>query len=341
MSNRMRWVLGTALVAMVAAAANAREGRLRERVRERLQERRDAPGASRDEARPGPQGAIRAPGLYRYTLRHDGIEREYLVHVPKAYARSSPMPVLFAFHGGGGHMEWQAGDATYGLVAKAEQAGFIAVFPNGYSRFPGGKFATWNAGACCGDARDRGIDDVGFVRRMHADVARHLEIDRRRVFATGMSNGAMMSYRLACEAPDLFRAIAAVAGTDNTLRCEPSRPVPVLHIHAKDDTHVLFDGGAGPDAFRDPSKVTEFTSVPATIAKWTRLNGCTASPRRVLERPGTWCEVHAPCRGDAQVQLCVTETGGHSWPGGGRVRGKAPSDALSANDVMWEFFSRY
>ncbi len=341
MTNRM-WMLGASVVALVAAvAADAREGRLRERIGERLQERRVAPAAAQVDPRPGPDGAIRAPGLYRYTLRHGGIKREYLVHVPRAYTRSEPMPVLFAFHGGGGHMEWQAGDATYGLTGKAERAGFIAVFPNGYSRFPGGKLATWNAGACCGDARDRRIDDVGFVRRVHADVSRHLEIDRRRVFATGMSNGAMMSYRLACEAPDLFRAIAAVAGTDNTLHCRPSRAVPVLHIHAKDDTHVLFDGGAGPDAFRDPSKITGFTSVPATMAKWTRLDGCAAAPRRVLERPGAWCEVHSPCDGEAQVQLCVTETGGHSWPGGGRVRGGAPSSALSANDVMWEFFSRY
>ena len=343
MSYRLMAALVVATLAVASAlTVDARDGRLRERIRERLEERRGARAESSDAARPGPDGAIRAPGLYRYTLRHDGLEREYLVHVPKSYLRSKPMPVVFAFHGGGGHMEYQADEATYGLVGKSEQAGFIAVFPNGYSRMPDGKLATWNAGACCGDARDRNVDDVGFVRRVHADVARHLEVDRRRVFAVGMSNGGMMAYRLACEASDLFRAIAAVAGTDNTLQCTPSRPVPVLHIHAKDDTHVLFEGGAGADAFRDPSKVTQFTSVPATIAKWTQSNGCSAAPpRRVLERPDAWCEVHAPCRGDAQVQLCVTETGGHSWPGGGAVRGKTPSQALSANDVIWDFFARY
>lgn len=336
MARAPAWILtAVALLALGAAAVQARDGRLRERIRERLQERA-TPAATA--ALPGPEEAIRAPGLYRYTLRHDGLEREYLVHVPPSYRAGRPMPLLFAFHGGGGHMEWQADDAKYGLVSQADRAGFIAVFPNGFSRFPGGRLATWNAGACCGDARDRAVDDVGFVRRVHADVSRRLAVDPARVYATGMSNGAMLAYRLACEAPDLFRAIAAVAGTDTTRHCTPSREVAVLHVHARDDTHVLFDGGAGPDAFRDPTKVTDFTSVPETVHRWVQRNGCAAAPVRVLERPGAACELYAPCRGGARVQLCVTDTGGHSWPGGGAVRGKAPSAALSANDAMWAFF---
>lgn len=330
--RRTSMMIAAGAFALAAAlTAGAREGRLRERIAERLQSRPEAAAA-------GPAGAIRAPGTYRYTLRHDGLEREYLVHVPRAYDAARPMPVVFAFHGGGGHMAYMAGPA-YGLVPKAEREGFIAVFPNGYSGLPGGRFATWNAGACCGDARDRAIDDVGYVRRVHADVARRLNVDRRRVFAAGMSNGGMMSYRLACEAADLFRAVASVAGTDVTRGCTPSRPVPVLHIHALDDTHVLYGGGAGPDAFRDRTKVTDFPSVPATFAKWSRIDGC-AAPRRTWGTPGAWCEVSAPCGGGTTVQLCTTRTGGHTWPGGAAARGKAPSDALSANDVIWDFFRR-
>jgi polyhydroxybutyrate depolymerase len=116
----------------------------------------------------------------------------------------------------------------------------------------------------------------------------------------------------------------------------------VLHIHARDDDHVLFDGGAGPSAFRDDTKVTAFTSVPQTIANWTRRNACTAAPQRVLDRAGAWCERTEGCRDGAAVQLCVTETGGHSWPGAAEVRrGKpAASSALLANDVIWDFFNR-
>jgi polyhydroxybutyrate depolymerase len=327
----------TCLLALAALAppALAQDGSLRERIQERRAQRQQARAAN--EA----AGPITTPGDHRFTLRHDGLERMYRVHVPASYHPTRPAPVLFAFHGGGGNMDYQANDAYYGLISKSEREGFIAVFPNGYSRLPGGKFATWNAGACCGAARDRNVDDVGFVRELFGRLQRQLNVDRSRVFATGMSNGGLMAYRLACELPEVFSAIAPVAGTDNTLACSPSRPVSVLHIHAKNDSHVLFEGGAGPDAVA-AAKITDFSSVPATIAKWTQLNGCTAAaPRRVLEKPGAYCELHAPCRGGAQVQLCVTQEGGHSWPGGHKPRGdEPPSRAISANDVMWEFFNR-
>jgi polyhydroxybutyrate depolymerase len=171
-------------------------------------------------------------------------------------------------------------------------------------------------------------------------VARQVAVDRSRIYASGMSNGAMMAYRLACDAADLFRGIAAVAGTDNTRGCKPQRPVAVLHIHARDDRHVLFDGGAGPDS-APAAQVTDYTSVTDTIARWTRLDGCTAPPQRVLDRPGAVCEMHDGCAGGSRVQLCVTEAGGHSWPGGRKPRGGPPaSTALSANDAMWAFFDR-
>src|SRR5690606_19317480 len=104
---------------------------------------------------------------------------------------------------------------------------------------------TWNAGNCCGRARDENVDDVAFLRAVVADVSRRASIASQRVYAIGMSNGAMMSYRLACEAGDVFHGIMTVAGTDNTKQCQPQQPVPVLHIHASDDPLVLFDGGAG------------------------------------------------------------------------------------------------
>lgn len=342
MSKRTMVAMSALLLAMAATlVVQARDGRLGERIRERLQERRAASAAVGTAAQPGPPGAIRAPGLYRYSLEHDSHARQYLVYVPAGYVPGRAMPVVHVFHGGGGHMELMADDARSGLVHKADEAGFIAVFPNGWSRRADGRFATWNAGACCADARDRGIDDVGFVRRVHADVARRLAVDPRRVFATGMSNGGMMAYRLACDAADLVRAVAAVAGTDNTRECRPSRPVGILHVHARDDSHVLFDGGAGPDAFRDRSKITEFTSVPATVDAWVRRNGCSVPPRRVLDRPGARCELHAPCRGDGRVQLCVTDTGGHSWPGTAASGRRSPSGALEGTDVIWAFFAGY
>jgi polyhydroxybutyrate depolymerase len=323
-----RFLVGSLVLAAIviglgsAAPAQDRMERMKA-LMERARDKRDLP--SDPNATP-----IAAPGTYRFHFTHGGLTRQYLVHVP-AKAIGHPAPVLLALHGGGGDMDYQTDN--YGLVEKSDEAGFILIAPNGTSRFASGILTTWNAGTCCGQARERKVDDVSFIRAVIARVATQVSIDRARVFATGMSNGALMSYRLACEAPDLIRAIAPVAGTDNTITCKPSRPVPVIHFHARDDSHVLFNGGAGPDALVE----TKFTSVPVTIAKWVALDKAAPQAMTVLSIPGATCTLHA---GPAPVELCVTEAGGHSWPGSqSRRANKNPSQAINANDLMWVFFS--
>ena len=319
------------------------DGPLRQRLRENIKDRM----IERLENQPAPQTTasvmdrIVKPGDYYFSIPHGGLTRFYRVHVPPSYTPSRPTPLLFAFHGGGGDMNYMADNSHYGLLTKSDQTGYILVFPNGYSNFQSGKLATWNGGDCCGGARDKNIDDTGFVRKIIDNLNRQMNIDRGRIYAIGMSNGGMMSYRLACEMADTFRAIASVTGTDNMPVCNPSRPISILHIHALDDTHVLFNGGAGEDAFRDISKVTDFTSVPETISRWQKRNSCTsASARRerILNVDGAFCDLLGPCSGGTRVQLCVTDTGGHSWPGGAAIRDKTPSRAISANDEIWKFF---
>lgn len=322
----MRGLLLALAFATLLPAAQAQET-LRDRIKARIAERRAEHG------KPAPTGGLQE-------LQVQG--RKLLVHLPTSYEAGRPAPLVLAFHGGGGWAEFMADDEKYGLQKKADAAGFVVAFPNGYSKLPGGKFATWNAGGCCGDARDRNIDDVAFARAVVAAIKARYSIDASRVFATGMSNGGMLSHRLACEAADVFRAVASVAGTDATTSCSPSRPISVLHIHARDDDHVLFDGGAGPGAFRDESKVMNFVSVPETISRWVQRDHCATPPRRTLDKPGAYCEAYGGCAGGVGVQLCVTETGGHSWPGAASVRrGKeAASQALDANDVIWGFFEQ-
>jgi len=328
---KSRFKVGVAVLTAVGAiiggtAVAQRAGRLQQ-IMQHAQERR-----SQQPADPNVT-PIRAPGDYRFSFVHGGLTREYLVHVPRSY-RGAPTPMLIALHGGGGDADFQANDAKYKLISKSEQAGFIAVFPNGYSRFPSGILATWNAGTCCGQAQENRIDDVGFIRATIARLEAQTNIDKRRIFATGMSNGAMLSWRLACEAPEI-RAIAPVAGTDNMSACKPPRPVPVIEFHAADDEHVRFNGGVGVG----PSHVN-FVSVPATQTKWVQIDHADPGARRVLSVSGAHCDLHAATAGGAPVELCVTDTGGHSWPGGGTGQArKQPSTAISANDLMWNFFS--
>jgi polyhydroxybutyrate depolymerase len=331
---KSRFLIGAATLAAVTVTIDGtafaqRAGRLQQ-VLERARELRGAQPADPN-ATP-----MRAPGDYRFSFVDDGLTREYLVHVPKGYRPDRPAPMLIALHGGGGDADFQADDSKYKLISKSEQAGFIAVFPNGYSRLPGGALATWNAGTCCGAAQKNNVDDVGFIREVIHRVERQASIDPKRVFATGMSNGAMMDWRLACEAPEI-RAIAPVEGTDNsTGQCVPTHPVAVIEFHSADDPNVPFNGGVG----QGPSR-TDFKSVPETQGKWALIDRASAAPvRRVLAVPGAHCDLHPAGRGGAPVELCVTDTGGHSWPGGGTQQGrKQPSMAISANDLMWNFFS--
>lgn len=325
-----RLLAGTVVLAAVwmtiGVGAAAQQGRFHD-LMEHARERRS------QEADPR-LTPIRGPGDYRFSFVHGGLRREFLVHVPQSYGRV-PMPMLIALHGGGGDADFQADDSRYRLISKSEEAGFIAVFPNGYSPMPSGILATWNAGTCCGPAVKRNIDDVGFIREIIRRMKVQARIDPRRIFATGMSNGAMMSWRLACEASEI-RAIAPVAGTDNTPSCRPSKHVAVIEFHALNDDHVPFGGGKGDLSIAR----TDFVSVPATQAKWIRIDRAKPAATRVLSVPGAQCDLHPPTPGGAPVELCTTTAGGHSWPGGGTQQGrKQPSMAISANDLMWQFFS--
>lgn len=324
-----------ALVAVMALSPEVlAEGKLRDRIRERMNERQRSQGSASKDVR-------QSGSLQEVTLEHDGRTRTYLVYVPESYQVSAPVPLVLAFHGGGGGQHIMSKDEYYGWISKSEKEGFIVVFPNGTSAFRKGILSTWNAGSCCGYARDKKVDDVGFVRSLLGDIKGRFNIDEKRIFATGMSNGGMFSYTLACTMADVFKAIASVTGTDGNAVCQPRNAISILHIHAKDDTHVLFNGGAGKDAFKDPSTVTEFVSVPATINMWVKRNSCQPEAQRILDVTGAYCEMYGSCEGQTQVQLCVTETGGHSWPGAKATPLKKeilPSQALNATDVIWDFF---
>ena len=180
------------------------------------------------------------PGDHRRTIHVGERERSYLLHVPHSYDGTQRLPLVLAFHGG-------ATDASYmirfcGLNETADRENFLAVYPNGTGELP--KLLTWNAGNCCGYARRHNADDVGFVRAILDELAGTGMIDRRRVFATGMSNGAMMAYRLAAEMSDRIAAIAPVAGTMELDALQPSRPVSVIHFHGTANEFVPFDGAA-------------------------------------------------------------------------------------------------
>ncbi|MFO0903578.1 MAG: hypothetical protein U0939_11290 [Pirellulales bacterium] len=270
----------------------------------------------------------------------DGRTRRALVFVPDELVASTEdrLPVVFAFHGGGSTAEGMI--EFSGLAEKGRTAGFVTVFPSGTGRTP--EALTWNGGNCCGRAMKDQVDDVDFIRCFIEHLDRWLPIDRRRLYATGMSNGGMMSYRLAAELSDQIAAIAPVGGPIGCLDCLPKRPVSVCHFHGTHDEFAPYEGGIGK---RSLSKA-RFYSVQQSIDAWVRANGCAASPLidelPVVVDDGTRVTRARFCDGreGSEVWLHTIHGCGHTWPGRStslKMLGPVTRN-LNANDVMWEFF---
>ncbi|HEU4887540.1 MAG TPA: PHB depolymerase family esterase, partial [Thermoanaerobaculia bacterium] len=235
-----------------------------------------------------------------------GVSRSYLVHVPKNRP-DGPLPLVVLMHGGGGDAV-QAMRA-YRMNEVADREGFLVAYPNGSGRFEK-RLLTWNAGNCCAYAQEHGVDDVRFIRAMVAKIGRELRVDPSRIYATGMSNGAMMAHRLGCEAPDLFAAIAPVAGALN-IACRPADEVAVAIFHGTDDQHVPYNGGTGPKALND--RVDR--PVSHAVDVWRKTNGCTKETPET-KRGAVTRRSWTGCREGTEVTLFTIAGGGHAWPGG-------------------------
>jgi len=284
-----------------------------------------------------------APGNHSFTLDHGGRQRSYIVHVPPG--AHAPAALVVSLHGGGGNA---AGQQKYSLMdALADREGFVVLYPNGTGRLRD-RLLTWNAGTCCGSAAREQVDDVGFIAAAIDDLSARVAVDPRRIYATGMSNGAMMAHRLAAELPDRIAAIAPVAGA-MVFRGAPRGPVPVLDIHSVDDPRALYAGGLGPPFPMTTTRVLH-PAVGETLARWSAANGCKGEPAVVEARSGdgpnsgqTATLLSYPgCR--APLEHWKLTGAGHVWPGGQqkyltRLLGRGTS-LIDANAEMWRFFSR-
>jgi polyhydroxybutyrate depolymerase len=282
-----------------------------------------------------------SPGEHARTVTVGPVERSYLVHVPRKYDPAAPVPVVLCFHGAftTGRMQRDYS----GMNRKADEAGFVAVYPDGTGH---GKFAlTWNAGNIPSHLPDDRRDDVEFTRKLLDDLATVVNVDPKRVFACGMSNGGMMSHRLAIELSDRIAAVAAVAGTLSMPNPHPQRAVSVLQIHGTEDTAVPWFGKKW-----FYGKFTVYRSVDETVDFWVKHNHCRKPPQHETlpdrnPRDETTVErfTYAGGTDGTEVVLVKITGGGHTWPGDGidlpYVLGRMSHDVV-ANDLIWEFFER-
>lgn len=256
----------------------------------------------------GPQHAV---------LNVGGVERDYYIFAPPNH--KGLLPLVLALHGYGGSAAGLEGNTR--LDDEATKNGFVVVYPEGISR-------SWNAGNCCGAAQSKKVDDVAFIEQLINRLEHDYGIDAKRVFVAGLSNGAMMAYRVGCEISDRVLAIASVSGTMAIADCHPSRPISVLEMHGTDDSSIPYAGGVDTLGVTGPA-------VEAVIKGWAMRDGCVGTPSQI-QSGITKTSVWSGCNAGTTVRLDAVVGGHHTWFG-------SPIDPVpgepDASAVIWEFFS--
>lgn len=258
-----------------------------------------------------------------------GEKREYILHVPAGYDPSRPVPLVISMHGAGGWPAQQRDISRWGVLADRE--GFLVVYPGGLAR-PGGR--VWQVTPGSGLPKD-----VQFIADLIDELAARYNIDRSRIYANGLSNGAGMSFVLSCTMSDRIAAVGMVAAAQ-TLPwdwCADERPVPMITIHGTEDPVTPYHGGVSfvaPRAFPD---------IPSWTASWAQRNGCDPNPVDSVLAPEISHREYTNCANGADVVLLSLGGVGHVWPGGKPLPEwfLGPNSDFDANAAMWTFFRQH
>ncbi len=299
-----------------------------------------------------PKATELGPGDHSLTMKVGDLNRHYIVHVPANYGGRKPVPVVIMFHGGGGTARGAMRET--GWAQKADQEGFLAVFPEATppdptkpSRF-GSNGQVWNDGSGRFHAGERNIPDIAFIDAMIDELVARFAVERRRIYATGFSNGASMAFRVGVELSSRIAAIAPVAGALWIKPPKLERPVSLHYITGDADPLNPIEGG--PPKFSTGAALRAAASTPKPptreyIATWARLLDRQADPDTAPAAPGVTTLIYSGGRNDTEVRFTVIKDHGHIWPGGVNqlpesMVGKA-SDTFKATDAIWEFFEKH
>jgi len=301
-----------------------------------------------------------AGGSYIFTLKFDGLERDYRLHVPPAAAAGKPLPLVLNLHGATQNAQLE--EITSDMDPNADLNGYLVAYPDGtriskvLTPDPIAKNAQygWNAGMCCGLPVTKKINDVGFLLKVISDIASKTPVDLRRVYMTGISNGGMMAYAMAAEASGHIAAISSVSGQVEIPVIHPTRSVPTMEFHSVDDPIAKFAG--------TPNKNPQLRlSVMEGIDQWVKADGCRKTPTIGATIVGAAGSIsagetatpitYAPCRSGAEVALWRFTGSGHVWPGSPLNMGPQKNWILAgvgrgiilvnADETMWQFFQKY
>lgn len=285
------------------------------------------------------------PGDYGRNLTVSGKKRYYEVHVPPGYTGKNSVPLVLVFHGGGSDQGIVRYESR--MDATADRSNFIAVYPAGTNDrlLLKNRLLLWNDGRPNKDGKVRDVDDVQFVKDMLADIQSLFNVNTKKVYSCGYSNGAQFTYSLVGKIPGKIAAIAAIAGqrAPDDSSSLPDRPIPVMQFSGKLDTIAPYDGGA---PHFEAAFQTNLKSVRETTSAWVVFNQCFNNPEMV-EQGNAVMERFSSCENNTEVILWTLFNGGHTWPGGRVIPAAAKFNLgpinkdISASDLIWEFFDRY
>jgi polyhydroxybutyrate depolymerase len=240
-----------------------------------------------------------APGDTNASIQVGGVTRSYILHVPTGYTGKTPVPLVLDFHPILTNNSYERTNSGYANLADTE--GFVVAFPNGIDN-------AWNIGPCCTTSRT--VDDLGFAKSLVTTLEGQACIDPKRVYAVGYSMGGGMSHYLACNAADVFAAVAPAAFDllqESEEPCHPTRPITEISFRGTADPIVPYDGGASmpPNGL---AVTIHFLGAVGTFQKWAMLDGCSGSPS-AADSHG--CSTYSQCSAGVEVTLCTTQGGGH------------------------------
>jgi len=284
----------------------------------------------------------KSPILEQGEIEYGGRIRSYFLVRPAGLEERNSIPLVLALHGGGGRAR-QMCRLAGGVQELASEAGFLVACPDGIDKH-------WNDGRQVPARRTvrENIDDVGFLLALVRELESQFPIDAGQIFVTGVSNGGMMSLRMACDAAGIFSAVAAViAELPADLDCSPQAPISVMLLNGTDDPLVPWQGG---EVHFLRQKLGKVLSTDETVSFWVHAEGCNEAPAVDWladgdPQDGTLIrrEIYTDCLMGAQVMLFAVEGGGHTWPGGIQYAprflvGRVSSDAV-AGELIWSFFA--
>ena len=279
-------------------------------------------------------------GTGLHAISVGSLDRSYLLHIPKLRPMTSSgallaYPLIIVLHGSSGSADDIRATTNMDSVSEANRT--IVAYPNGVGG-GGGLYPTdWNAGTCCGAASREGIDDVGFIKAVLAEISAKMPIDARRVYVVGFSDGGRMAYRLACELSTQIAAIGVVSGSLKADDCAPAKSVAVLAIHGTDDPIVPIDDDADTQPSTSVSPMAE--SMPPSVQFWISADGCNDGTQTSVSGRVD-LTAFAPCRG-SDVAFYSLSGGLHSWPVLTDATSDDPDQAFSATAVIADFFRHH